>query len=177
MEPLSTKGFLIVVGIFPTLSSDNRKTSMGMDRLTHAGEPEAIEISIAGCCNAPRLECETTTQNCPVADLRATLASAHRLLRASQALVRKYEYIEEFIALQNEAVRLIATLTPRQHEVMDLVLVGTPSKNIAADLHISQRTVENHRAAIMKKTGAKSLPGLGCVGFAAALNQSAGNHQ
>ena len=44
--------------------------------------------------------------------------------------------------------------------VMDLVLAGHPSKNIAADLGISQRTVENHRASIMKKTGSKSIPAL-----------------
>ena len=54
----------------------------------------------------------------------------------------------------------MAELTLRQHQVMDLVLAGHPSKNIAADLGISQRTVENHRAAIMKKTGSKSLPAL-----------------
>jgi FixJ family two-component response regulator len=51
-------------------------------------------------------------------------------------------------------------LTKRQYEVMDLVLAGHPSKNIAADLGISQRTVENHRAAIMQRTGATSLPAL-----------------
>jgi DNA-binding CsgD family transcriptional regulator len=51
-------------------------------------------------------------------------------------------------------------LTPRQRQVMELVLAGHPSKNIAADLHISQRTVENHRAAIMRRTGATSLPAL-----------------
>ena len=37
-------------------------------------------------------------------------------------------------------------LTTRQRQILDLVLAGHPSKNIAADLGISQRTVENHRA-------------------------------
>lgn len=65
----------------------------------------------------------------------------------------------------------IASLTPRQHQIMDLVLAGHPSKNIAADLSISQRTVENHRAAIMKRTGAKSLPALARLALAAASGQ------
>ncbi|MFC3180544.1 LuxR C-terminal-related transcriptional regulator [Cypionkella sinensis] len=51
-------------------------------------------------------------------------------------------------------------LTHRQHQVLGHVLAGHPSKNIAADLGISQRTVENHRAAIMARTGATSLPAL-----------------
>lgn len=61
-----------------------------------------------------------------------------------------------------------ASLTPRQHEILNLVLDGHPSKNIAADLGISRRTVENHRAAIMKKTGSKSLPALGRFGSVAS---------
>jgi two-component system CheB/CheR fusion protein len=63
-------------------------------------------------------------------------------------------------ALQATAARHVAELTHRQREIMDLVLAGHPSKNIAADLGISQRTVENHRASIMDKMGAKSLPEL-----------------
>lgn len=59
-----------------------------------------------------------------------------------------------------EPVALMAHLTPRQREVATLVLAGHPSKNIAADLNISQRTVENHRAAIMHRTGATSIPEL-----------------
>jgi two-component system CheB/CheR fusion protein len=51
-------------------------------------------------------------------------------------------------------------LTARQHEIMDLVVDGHPSKNIAADLGISQRTVEKHRASIMDRMGAKSIPDL-----------------
>ncbi|MCW2318107.1 FixJ family two-component response regulator [Rhodoblastus acidophilus] len=50
---------------------------------------------------------------------------------------------------------------------MERVLAGAPSKNIAADLGISQRTVENHRAEIMKRTGAKSLPELARLAVAA----------
>jgi len=70
---------------------------------------------------------------------------------------------------RDDAVRHIQTLTTRQREVMDLVLAGHPSKNIAADLGISQRTVENHRASIMKRTGARSLPALARLAVAAAL--------
>ncbi len=62
----------------------------------------------------------------------------------------------------------MAHLTPRQCEIMTLVLAGAPSKNIAADLHISQRTVENHRASIMHKTGCRSLPALARLALAAA---------
>ena len=58
-------------------------------------------------------------------------------------------------------------LTRRQNEILKLVLEGHPSKNIAVDLGISRRTVENHRAAIMKKTGSKSLPALGRFGLMA----------
>jgi len=60
---------------------------------------------------------------------------------------------------ETAAIR-VASLTGRQRQILDLVLAGHPSKNIAADLGISQRTVDNHRAAIMRKTGSKSLPAL-----------------
>jgi two-component system, chemotaxis family, CheB/CheR fusion protein len=63
-------------------------------------------------------------------------------------------------AWRTAAAKTISTLTPRQRQIMDLVLEGHPSKNIAADLGISQRTVENHRASIMSRMGARSLPAL-----------------
>jgi two-component system CheB/CheR fusion protein len=74
----------------------------------------------------------------------------------------------KMIAWRDEAARHLATLTPRQRQIMDMVLAGNPSKNIALDLNISQRTVENHRAAIMAKTGAKSLPALARLALAAS---------
>ena len=71
------------------------------------------------------------------------------------------------VALQEDAAAKIAGLTQRQRQVMDLVLAGHPNKNIAADLGISQRTVENHRAEAMKKTGSRSLPALARLAVAA----------
>ena len=66
------------------------------------------------------------------------------------------------------AAKHITELTPRQREIMDMVVAGHPSKNIAADLKISQRTVENHRAAIMARTGCKSIPALARLVMSAA---------
>jgi two-component system CheB/CheR fusion protein len=63
-------------------------------------------------------------------------------------------------AWREAAAARLAGLSARQRQILDLVLAGHPSKNIAADLGISQRTVETHRAAIMRKTGSKSLPAL-----------------
>jgi FixJ family two-component response regulator len=50
------------------------------------------------------------------------------------------------------------------------VLAGDSSKNIAADPGISQRTVENHRAAITTKPGSKTLLALARLVLAASSN-------
>jgi two-component system CheB/CheR fusion protein len=76
------------------------------------------------------------------------------------------------VAWREAAVSSLSGLTARQRQVMEMVLDGQPSKNIAAELGISQRTVENHRAEIMRKTGAKSLPALARLVLAAARKGS-----
>jgi two-component system response regulator FixJ len=49
------------------------------------------------------------------------------------------------------------TLTPREQEVMQLLIEGLPSKLIGARLEISTRTAEHHRAAVMRKMQARTL--------------------
>lgn len=69
--------------------------------------------------------------------------------------------------IQNPAPARLAQLTARQQLILQFVLEGEPSKLIAFRLGISQRTVENHRAVIMRKLGAKSLARLARIAFSA----------
>ncbi|GAA3969244.1 response regulator transcription factor [Allohahella marinimesophila] len=81
---------------------------------------------------------------------------------------------EELLSKVREAIRLeqaghgkneektllqkkIASLTPRETEIMDLMIAGNANKVIAIDLNISQRTVEIHRSRVMQKMGTHSL--------------------
>lgn len=51
-------------------------------------------------------------------------------------------------------------LTPREREVLDLVVAGQTNKDVARHLDISEKTVEIHRANVMRKMRAKSLADL-----------------
>ena len=92
------------------------------------------------------------------------------LLASLRRAIEQSRDSSKLVASRETAAATIASLTPRQRQIMDMVLAGHPSKNIAADLGISQRTVENHRASIMDKTGSKSLPGLARLALAAHWN-------
>jgi two-component system CheB/CheR fusion protein len=97
------------------------------------------------------------------------IAAADLLASLTRALERSKDS-SKLMAWRDSAAKHIGHLTPRQHEIMELVLAGHPSKNIAADLGISQRTVENHRASIMRTTETRSLPALARLALAAAAS-------
>jgi FixJ family two-component response regulator len=67
---------------------------------------------------------------------------------------------------RREAMRLaelrerFATLTERERQMMSLVVIGRPNKQIAAELNLSEMTVKVHRGQVMRKMHARSLPEL-----------------
>jgi len=58
---------------------------------------------------------------------------------------------------QNAVLTRMKSLTPREHQVLNLVVAGETNRNIAQRLNISVKTVEIHRAGMMEKMQAKSL--------------------
>ena len=59
-----------------------------------------------------------------------------------------------------EIAERMQLLTPREREVLDLVVAGQTNKGVARHLDISEKTVEIHRANVMRKMQAKSLADL-----------------
>jgi two-component system response regulator FixJ len=58
---------------------------------------------------------------------------------------------------RNEITNRVQLLTPRECQVLDLVVAGETNKSVGRHLDISEKTVEIHRANVMRKMRAKSL--------------------
>ncbi len=52
---------------------------------------------------------------------------------------------------RSSIAKLVASLSPREHEVMKLLAIGQSTKQIASQLQISIKTVDNHRASVLEK--------------------------
>jgi FixJ family two-component response regulator len=61
------------------------------------------------------------------------------------------------IEMHADLRRRAESLTPREHEVLELVVEGKANKVAAIDLGLSERTIEIHRANVMEKMGARSV--------------------
>ncbi|MDP3959738.1 MAG: response regulator [Pseudorhodobacter sp.] len=102
-------------------------------------------------------------------DLIEKPASAADLLASVRYAIKMGDDVKAQAQSRKTAQGRFSDLTAREREVLARVLAGGPNKNIAADLGINQRTVENHRAAVMRKAGAVSLPDLVRLALAADL--------
>jgi two-component system, chemotaxis family, CheB/CheR fusion protein len=152
-------GCLLVDGYLPGLNGLQL-----LHRLREVGD-RLPAIMITGSSD---VQMAVQTMKAGASDFIEKPVSAPALLAGVERALEQSHDLSKAIAWRADAASHIANLTSRQRQIMDMVLAGHPSKNIAADLGISQRTVENHRAVIMKKTGSKSLPALARLALAAS---------
>ena len=92
------------------------------------------------------------------------------LLDAVQNAITRDRVLRENRAELTETRKRFASLTPRETEVLNLVVAGLLNKQIADELGTSELTVKTHRARVMEKTKADSLAHL--VRMAEALKNS-----
>jgi FixJ family two-component response regulator len=74
-----------------------------------------------------------------------------RLIASIEEAFARQSARSQVDAQDRHVARLLATLTPREHEVMERVVAGRHNRDIAAELDISPRTVEVHKARVMQK--------------------------
>lgn len=80
-----------------------------------------------------------------------------RLLEAVERALAHYEEGRERNAVLSSLRALVASLTPREHEVFMLLVRGKLNKQAAHDLGTSERTIKAHRHSIMQKLRVRSL--------------------
>ena len=80
-----------------------------------------------------------------------------RLLAAIEEAVARHSAIQAERDRNAAFTELARSLTPREREVMDLVVSGRHNREIAESLGISSRTVEVHKAKVMQKLGVDSV--------------------
>ena len=77
----------------------------------------------------------------------------------SRALIRAKTFLQKR-AERRKARGQIDKLTPREFEVLRLVIVGLLNKQIAAELKTAEKTIKVHRGRVMQKLGLTSVPDL-----------------
>lgn len=82
------------------------------------------------------------------------------LLAAVALAVEKDRSLRRESAIVDVIEACLATLTPREREVLAHVVAGKPNKQIAADLGTAEKTIKVHRGRVMQKMGAESVADL-----------------
>ncbi|HSX93563.1 MAG TPA: response regulator [Hydrogenophaga sp.] len=91
------------------------------------------------------------------------------LIEALQQAVRQHVHLRQRTQTDRAARERLQQLSPREREVLALIIEGLSNKGIARALELSPRTVETHRAHVFEKLGADSLAQL-VRGYAALVN-------
>ncbi|MBP7240932.1 response regulator [Amaricoccus sp.] len=82
------------------------------------------------------------------------------LLAAVDAALARDAAARQARSMNQDGARRLASLTPRERQVLDLVVAGRLNKQVAADLGTAEKTVKVHRGRMMKKLGVRTVADL-----------------
>lgn len=85
---------------------------------------------------------------------------ADALLAAIDAALERGRALRAARAAQAGVEAGLARLTPREREVLDMVVAGRLNKQIAADLGVAEKTIKVHRARVMQKLEVRTVADL-----------------
>jgi RNA polymerase sigma factor (sigma-70 family) len=126
------------------------------EKLAGSGQPIPI-IFISGHGDIPM---SVRAMKAGAVDFLAKPFQDEDLLRAVQEAIARGRDREAEDAERREIAGLFATLTPREREVMALVVLGLPNKRIAAELGTTEKTIKVHRGRVMQKMKLQSVADL-----------------
>ena len=80
-----------------------------------------------------------------------------KLIAAIDDALLRNETVQQAADTEHAFAALLATLTPREREVMEMIVAGRHNRDIADEMGISARTVEVHKARVMQKLKVDSI--------------------
>ena len=132
-------------------------SGLGLQQMLAARGKEMSIIMISGCADIPMA---VQAMSAGAMDFLEKPFNRQTLLARIQAAIDRDAQWQRQAAQKSELAARLETLSSRQREVLDLLVAGKHSKQIAAELGIGEKTVAKHRAGVLEKMQADSVVAL-----------------
>lgn len=137
---------------------DVRMPRMSGTRLQHLLNDIAPHASVIFMSAHGDIQLSVSTMQAGAQDFLEKPYEPQRLLDAVQRGIDAARQNFRRHAARQDIITKLKTLTPREREILELVIEGVPSQQIARRLDLSVKTVDVHRARIKNKTDVDAIP-------------------
>ena len=134
----------------------------GMDGLTMQATLEArgVACPLVFLTGAGTVPASVRAMKAGAIDFLLKPVNSQALLAAVDAALARDAAARETQSAHEAGALRLATLTPRERQVLDLVVAGRLNKQVAAELGTAEKTVKVHRGRMMKKLGVRTVADL-----------------